>query len=635
VFENNISTVAGGGAIYGADLVDPVSFLVEPVEMNIRDCTFIKNKSLNSGKGAAIYASGDETTLKISVSRFEDNHSSNDAGGVYVGSDAEAFVRDSTFSGNTARDDGASLYSNYASLYIFSCEFSDNYACANSSLLACDECASSVENGICGSGQNIFVRDSVFGVSECGSTDIGSIYIAMGAVVIGRSCENGEPLLISTGTSDAFNIDQSMSYASAGDLFTDEVCQAICNTCDIGYVAETNAICNPCGNLTGQRYTTLGSCDKEYCDNVEIGQEYTEAFTTGDENCPTRGCLVGPQNGFEWYTPGCGTSNQAKCGDLNGQYYASSGCGNKQDCNNVTTGYEYIDGWTDSVGGCRTQECPDPEKGYKWNIPGCETSNQVKCDDLNGQYYASSGCENKQDCNYVNDGEEYVSGWADSPATCPTSDTDGGGDGDAPGGGSDNKDNGKDADDESITEASSLPLILGATAGGLLLIIIVIVIVVYCCIKRRRRKEEQKNNTVPHKKEHGDSEQSPSIPLGDMNDDTVAAYSVIGSYASPSGASNGISSSSGSEHLYAVTDQTIIDREKAANISSQGLYHVPQTSGHHGEDSTDLYAVTDHTLPDREKANLGDDSIYDDTVPDHDGHTAHDDDPESMYSTMQ
>ena len=105
IFSDNQSLLnySGGGAIYAQD-----------TNLNIKDSTFIGNSTINKdiASGGALlinqYSPTNVGSTTISNSKFIDNSAMR--GGAIYNSTAEVTIKDTTFTGNTAGEDGGAIY---------------------------------------------------------------------------------------------------------------------------------------------------------------------------------------------------------------------------------------------------------------------------------------------------------------------------------------------------------------------------------------------------------------------------------------------------------------------------------------------------------------------------------------------
>ncbi len=131
IFDNNTSAKAGG-ALY----------IDEGAVVSADSTTFTGNKTL-AGHGGAVYVLGKEgtanTTLEVYNSTFTQNQSSNNAGAVYFGKSAVAYMENVELNENESLATsygGGAIYSTASTIEINGATINDNYANANAGAIA-------------------------------------------------------------------------------------------------------------------------------------------------------------------------------------------------------------------------------------------------------------------------------------------------------------------------------------------------------------------------------------------------------------------------------------------------------------------------------------------------------------------
>ena len=106
-FINNGSTTETGGVFYYSSFTN---------QLNIKDSTFIGNKSSNGG---VVFLSNNQTAVNSSVnienSTFEQNTATDRGGAIYYNVKGDLNIANSTFEGNTAANRGGAVYYVFAS----------------------------------------------------------------------------------------------------------------------------------------------------------------------------------------------------------------------------------------------------------------------------------------------------------------------------------------------------------------------------------------------------------------------------------------------------------------------------------------------------------------------------------------
>src|SRR5438132_3988281 len=143
-FSGNAAGSGGGGAVYnvGALTLNSCTFTrntagadgggirnISSGTLTVSNCTFSGNSTTGIGAGAGLANSGTVTTTVVSNSTFSGNTAANNGGGIFSSPEARLLlVSNSTFSGNTPGSDGGGIDSDGFALSVTNSTFSGNSA---------------------------------------------------------------------------------------------------------------------------------------------------------------------------------------------------------------------------------------------------------------------------------------------------------------------------------------------------------------------------------------------------------------------------------------------------------------------------------------------------------------------------
>jgi len=206
-----------------------------------------------------------------------------------------------------------------------------------------------------------------------------------------------------------------------------------------------------CTPTIGKYFTSFFSCEETQCTNAELGYYYTshggdtdtcqtapctpprlglgwsDKWATSD-NCPTFECSP-PPVGKKFATPGDCAHVECTNAPAGNYYTTAETCEFAECAGEPPSGKGYTKGWSDKPDGCPTKPCADIVLERNETLPDgyyfksrCEFA---KCSNAPKGYYYNSNGGTENACSFSpcvgsKVGEEFVSGWSNSPDGCPS-----------------------------------------------------------------------------------------------------------------------------------------------------------------------------------------------------------------------